>query len=44
MQVETITAQEDVATFTFDGSYIFTLPSDFNFNENSIVKIEGKSK
>lgn len=42
MQVETITAQEDVATFTFDGSYIFTLPSDFNFNENSIVKIEGK--
>ena len=42
MHVETITAQEDVATFTFDGSYIFTLPSDFNFNENSIVKIEGK--
>lgn len=42
MQVETITAQEDVATFTFDGSYIFNLPSDFNFNENSIVKIEGK--
>lgn len=42
MQVETITVQEDVATFTFDGSYIFTLPSDFNFNENSIVKIEGK--
>lgn len=42
MQVETITAQEDVATFTFDGSYIFTLPSDFNFNENSIVKIEGE--
>lgn len=42
MQVETITAQEDVATFTFDGSYIFTLPLDFNFNENSIVKIEGK--
>lgn len=42
MQVETITAQEDVATFTFDGPYIFTLPSDFNFNENSIVKIEGK--
>lgn len=42
MQVETITAQEAVATFTFDGSYIFTLPSDFNFNENSIVKIEGK--
>ena len=42
MQVETITAQEDVATFTFDGSYIFTLPSDFNFNKNSIVKIQGK--
>lgn len=41
MQVETITVQEDVATFTFDGSYIFNLPSDFNFNENSIVKIEG---
>lgn len=42
MNVETITAQEDVATFTFNGSYTFTLPKEFNLNEKSIVKINGK--
>lgn len=42
-QIESITVQEAVATFTFNGtSYEFKLPSDFNFNDNSIVKINGK--
>ena len=36
MNVETITAQEDVATFTFNGLYTFTLPEEFNLNENLI--------
>lgn len=40
--IETIIAQGDVATFTFDGSYTFTLPEEFNLNENSVVKINGK--
>lgn len=40
MQIETITAQEDVATFTFDGTYTFVLPQDFNFNAHSIVTID----
>lgn len=41
--IESITVQENVATFTFDGaSYSFQLPSDFNFNNNSIVKINGE--
>jgi hypothetical protein len=43
MNVETITAQEDVAAFTFNGLYTFTLPEEFNLNENSIVKINGKA-
>lgn len=43
-QIESITVQESVATFTYDGIVnTFNLPDDFNFNHNSIVKINGQT-